>query len=235
MIYGISDLHLPGSDEKTMDMFGPQWESHFEKIKADWRGRVGDEDVVLIPGDISWAMYLAKALPDLEAIAALPGTKILLRGNHDYWWSSISKVRAALGPSAKAIQNDSVTVGGVTFCGSRGWACPGAADFKEPDKKLYERELIRLELSLRSAKADTPILGMLHYPPFNERQEPSGFTRLFEAYGVSHVVYGHLHGGSLSHAFHGLYNGVSYHQISCDRLGFKLYALPEIHNKHRAT
>ena len=123
-VYAIGDLHLPGGAVKPMDVFGAHWENHFARISEDWRGRVKDQDVVLIPGDISWAMQLDGAQADLDAIAALPGRKILLRGNHDYWWNSLTRVRSLLREGCYALQNDSVYLDGLLFCGTRGWTCP---------------------------------------------------------------------------------------------------------------
>lgn len=220
-IFALGDLHLSHACPKPMDIFGPNWDGHAGRVAAAWRALVGAEDAVLIPGDISWAMDLSGARPDLEFIAGLPGVKVLLRGNHDYWWSSLSKVRAALGPGMRALQNDCVVLGGVAVVGTRGWLCPGSAPFDPAqDQRLYERELIRLELSLKAAPAGLPKLCMLHYPPFNEKRQQSGFTALLEAYGVERAVYGHLHGKSCKNAFEGTRNGVTYTLCSADHLGF---------------
>ena len=114
-IFAIGDLHLPGGDKKPMDVFGAHWERHFERICADWQSRVKPEDIVLIPGDISWAMQLSDALNDLREIAKLPGTILLLRGNHDYWWSSLSQLRACLPENMHAVQNDAFDAGDCVF------------------------------------------------------------------------------------------------------------------------
>ncbi len=220
-IFALGDPHLSLSTDKPMDIFGPNWDDHAARLQAAWRAAVRPEDAVLLPGDISWAMSLDEAKADLEFLAALPGTKVLLRGNHDYWWNSISKVRAALPDGMHAVQNDSLVLGGVAVLGTRGWVCPGSALFDPAaDQKLYERELIRLELSLKSAPAGLPKLCMLHYPPFNERRQQSGFTELLEAYGVERAVYGHLHGKACRNAFEGLRNGVEYTLCSADHLEF---------------
>ena len=224
-IFAIGDLHLPGSQSKPMDVFGAHWEGHFEKISADWRARVTDEDVVLLPGDLSWAMTMEEAAGDLQAICALPGKKLLLRGNHDYWWSSITRVRALLPAGNYALQNDACAIGDVVFAGSRGWTVPPAGSADSQDAKIYRREVMRLELSLRDAAARSqgrPIVVMLHFPPFGEKKEDSGFTELLEAYHVRHCVYGHLHGEGLRSAFIGERKGVQYHLASCDGLGFRL-------------
>ena len=220
-IFALSDPHLSISVDKPMDIFGPNWGNHTARLEEAWVSLVRPEDVVLIPGDISWAMSLDEAAADLAFIASLPGSKVLLRGNHDYWWNSISKVRAALPEGIKAIQNDSLASGGIAIVGTRGWTCPGSSLFDAAqDQKLYERELIRLELSLKSAAHGLPKLCMLHYPPFNEKRQQSGFTSLLEAYGVERVIYGHLHGKSCNNAFEGVRNGVEYILCSADHLSF---------------
>lgn len=228
-IYAIGDLHLPGGQEKPMDIFGDHWQDHFAHISRDWQARVKPQDVVLLPGDISWAMSLEQACADLQAIGALPGRKIMIRGNHDYWWSSLTRVRTALPPGFFALQNDALFLDGILFAGTRGWQCPGSRDFSPADDKIYRREVQRLEMSLCAARkldADAPIIAMIHYPPFNERQEDSGFTELFDKYAVHRVLYGHLHGKSIHSAFNDTRNGIPYRLTSCDALGFLLMEVP---------
>lgn len=223
-VYAIADLHLP-AQTKPMDVFGPHWKDHFQRIRQDWLSRVNPEDVVLLPGDISWAMHLEEAMDDLRAIGMLPGRKIMLRGNHDYWWSSIGRVRRALPDGMFALQNDSLLIDGRLYAGSRGWMLPGPEQ-SEDDQRIYTRERLRLEMSLKHARlrdAEAPITALMHYPPLTE-DEP-GFSDLLQAYGVVDCVYGHLHGQSIYGAVRGLRGGVRYHQVSCDGLGFRLYAL----------
>ncbi len=226
-IFAIGDLHLPGGDDKPMQVFGAHWEGHWEKIRADWRARVTGEDAVLIPGDISWAMHLEDALPDLRAIGELPGRKILLRGNHDYWWGAISRVRDVLPPGMYALQNDALVLDSVAFCGSRGWTYPQNADGE--DARLYDRELIRLRISLERARQMQPegrLIALTHYPPLADGGARTPVSDLMEAFGVGDVVYGHLHGASIRGAFTGTLRGVCYHFVSCDGLGFRLYQFP---------
>lgn len=223
-VFAISDLHLPAR-VKPMDVFGEHWKNHFDRIRADWRERVAPGDLVLLPGDLSWAMRLEEAREDLASIAELPGQKLLLRGNHDYWWSSIGRVRRALPEGTWALQNDSVLIGGRLYAGSRGWTIP-AGDAEPEDVRIYERERLRLEMSLKNARAkdaDAPITAMMHYPPLTD--ELTGFSDILEAYGVTDCVYGHLHGAGLYGAVRGERRGVRYHQVSCDGLEFKLYLL----------
>ena len=233
-IFAIGDLHLPGGDKKPMDVFGAHWENHFERISEDWRARVGDQDVVLIPGDISWAMQLDRALEDLRRIGTLPGRKLILRGNHDYWWSSLTQLRSNLPENMHAVQNDAYDAGDVVFCGTRGWTLPqpdSAETADGPagtqDEKIYRREVMRLEMSLQAARrlaGERPVFAMMHYPPLLPEYARSGteFTRLLTQYGVCRCVYGHLHGPSVQRGFSGLYNGVQYDLVSCDALRFVL-------------
>lgn len=219
-------MHLSGHAPKPMDIFGMHWEDHWNKIQAAWREEVAGSDAVLLPGDLSWAMTLQQAAPDLAGIAALPGVKILLRGNHDYWWGSIGSVRSKLLPGMRAVQNDALRLGSAIVCGTRGWTCPGSSAWEgETDRKIYERELIRLKLSLDAAKRirepGQKLISMLHYPPFGDRAEQSGFTELMEEYEVNIAVYGHLHGIAPGSAFEGLRNGVEYRMVSCDYIGFR--------------
>ena len=235
-IFAIGDLHLPGGDKKPMDVFGPHWENHFERISEDWRARVSPEDIVLIPGDISWAMQLSDALTDLRKIGELPGRKLILRGNHDFWWSSLTQLRCSLPEGMHAVQNDAYDAGDVVFCGTRGWMIPpavvsGTAQAKNApqsqDEKLYRREAMRLEMSLQAARrmaGDRPVFAMMHYPPILPEcaREGTEFTRLMTQYGVSRCVYGHLHGQSVQRGYSGVYNGVQYDLVSCDALRFVL-------------
>ena len=228
-IFAIGDLHLPGGDDKPMQVFGAHWEGHWDRIRADWRARVRPEDIVLIPGDISWAMHLNDALPDLLAIGELPGRKILLRGNHDYWWGAITRVRDALPDGMYAVQNDALLLNGVAFCGSRGWTNPQGGDTGE-DARLYARELIRLRISLERARQMQPqgrLVAMTHFPPLAEGGGETPVSALMAEFGVDDVVYGHLHGASIRSAFTGEVAGVRYHFVSCDGLGFRLYQIPD--------
>ena len=207
-----------------MDVFGSHWENHFERIRADWIETVGADDIVLLPGDISWAMHLEEARAHLGQIGELPGKKILLRGNHDYWWSAIGRVRSALPENMYAIQNDAMLIDGVLICGTRGWLLPGD-DMGADDRKIYERELIRLEMSLKKARAlsaDAPLVVMTHFPPLTVAEPDTSPARLIESFGARYALYGHLHGPATRTAFNGEHNGVEYHLVSCDGLGFKL-------------
>jgi predicted phosphohydrolase len=224
-IYAIADLHLPGGDIKPMDVFGEHWTNHFEKISCDWREKVGEDDLVLLPGDISWAMNLSEAKADLRAIGMLPGKKVILRGNHDYWWSGIGRVRDALPEGMYAVQNDCLKLNDVLICGTRGWLLPGEQTSPE-DIKIYQRELLRLNMTLTQARkmsGDLPIVCMMHYPPLTDACRETGFVELLKQFGVEDLVYGHLHGAGIRSGFRGEHEGIRFHLVSCDSLGFKLY------------
>lgn len=223
-IWAISDLHLSLSVNKPMDIFGSEWKDHLKKIETGWRKKVTHEDLVIIPGDISWAMHLSQALEDLEWIASLPGHKLLMRGNHDYWWNSVSKVRSALPPGIYALQNDHFPWQEWVVCGTRGWICPGESRFDpERDQKIYNREVSRLELSLKSAfdNGFRRIMAAMHYPPFNFQRDESGFTRLMTQYGVGVCVYGHLHAEAKKFAFEGIIGNTKYRFVAADKLAFE--------------
>lgn len=222
-VFAISDLHLSNSCDKPMDVFGGNWEGYLPKIIDNWSKSVKPDDIVLIAGDISWAMKMDDAVSDLEWIDKLPGKKILIKGNHEYWWNSISAIRSILPSSISAIQNDAVKIGDFIFCGTRGWTVPDDddSDYDESDLKIYKREIIRLQLSLMSAKVlktgNEKIVAMMHFPPFNIKQEDSDYTKLFEEYGVDCVVFGHLHGYTACPLMLEK-NGIKYYLTSCDHI-----------------
>ncbi|NLX82969.1 MAG: hypothetical protein GXZ04_04040 [Clostridiales bacterium] len=229
-IFAISDLHLPGGQDKSMDLFGAHWQDHFIKIQEDWQQRVGEQDIVLIPGDISWAMRLEEAITDLRQIGELPGQKIMIKGNHDFWWSAISNVRANLSAGFYAIQNDAVTLPGYVFAGSRGWVMPGDEEEEKDTQKIYNRELIRLEMSLQRAqklRQDNKLIVLCHFPPCNQKGEDTAVSQLLERYKADAVVYGHLHGQACAAGFQGLKNGVLYYLTSCDCINFRLLEITD--------
>ena len=226
-LFVISDLHLsffPGAD-KPMDVFGARWLQHAQRLEECWRAAVGEEDTVVVPGDISWALKMEDAKYDLDWVAALPGHKILLKGNHDLWWNGITRLNRMY-DNMTFLQNDHVHAEGCYICGTRGWLTPDNEDFKEDDGKIYRRELLRLESSLKSAADareaagnDDPILGMLHYPPVSDVSRFSGFQQLFDDYGVRDVYYGHIHGDEgFRSCIKGEVHGIDYHLVSLDYL-----------------
>lgn len=229
-IFAIADTHLGLEVDKPMDIFGSQWQDHEKYLAENWKNTVQDNDTVVIPGDISWAMHLEEARADLSFLDQLPGRKILIRGNHDYWWSSIAKLEkfcaqenltslAFLRNNAFLIEPDTV------ICGTRGWILPDDPDFAEADEKVYRRELGRLELSLQCAVKlggkECRLIVCLHYPPYNRERKHSAFTDILGAYHVEHCVYGHIHGELTDPARGIVIEGVRYSLVASDALGFK--------------
>lgn len=225
-IFAISDLHISTNTNKPMDVFGGNWINYLEKIYDDWDKKVADEDIVLIGGDISWAMDISDAQKDLQTFAHLRGKKVLIKGNHDYWWSGIGKVRDILPKNFYALQNDSIKINDVVICGSRLWSVPGSPNFNEQDEKLYNRETERLRLSLNSAsklrEEGDKLVTLIHFPPFNVKREDTAFTKLFEEHKVDVVVYGHLHGKSVRADKLVVKNGIKYFLTSCDQVDNEL-------------
>ncbi len=225
-VFAISDLHLCISGAKPMEIFGDGWSNYLENIKNDWLKKVSSDDVVLIAGDISWAMKIDEARLDLKYFEQLPGKKIFIRGNHDYWWQSIKGVRQAIGEKNYALQNDAVKIEDVIVCGTRGWTVPDK-DFKDAqDEKIYKRELIRLEMALTSAKRlqkdNEKIICMLHYPPFSQNKQKSDFISLLEKYGVKVCVFGHIHCNIGKYKLHENLFGIDFYLTSCDLTSNKL-------------
>jgi predicted phosphohydrolase len=215
--YWTADQHKPMSD---LDLF---WQDHSRKIYENWLKLVGPEDVVLVPGDISWAMRLEDVQADIAYLGLLPGNIILIQGNHDYWWQSISRVRKLLPANIKAIQNDCVLVDNMAICGARGWSIPGSVCFEESrDMKIYLREINRLENSLKCAASQKAekIIVMMHFMPCNEKRELSGFIELFIKYQVETVVYGHLHSKGCRCRLPEKLWGINFFLTSADYLGF---------------
>lgn len=222
-IYAMGDLHFGYGVDKPMDVFGQQWENHGEKIQENWRRMVGEEDVILLPGDISWAMDLQQAEVDLQRIEALPGKKIFIGGNHDYWWASTARVQERY-PNMVFLKNESYLLGELGICGTRGWVCPNDTKFTDHDRKIYQREQIRLRLSLDHAmrKGAKELLVMFHFPPTNEKKQESDFLKILKEYPVKTVVYGHLHGkDSFGCGLQGMRDGIQYHLVSSDYLAFQ--------------
>lgn len=221
-VYIIGDVHLSMdlNVDKPMDIYGGVWEKHSQRLYDNWQGKIKKNDVVILAGDISWGLKLSEAMADLQWLSNLNGQKVIFKGNHDLWWGSISKLNK-LFDNITFIQNDFFHVGDIAICGTRGWVCPGSDQFEENDDKLYKRELLRLETSLSKAKEAgfEKIIGVLHYPPTNEKRQPSGFTEMFEKYGVKQVFYGHLHNEEAKRNKSIVnFNGVSYKLISFDAI-----------------
>jgi hypothetical protein len=230
MIWAISDLHLSTVKPKPMDIFGHHWTDHAQRIAAAWCSCVGPNDWVLMAGDISWAMKLEDALPDLAWIDSLPGRKVMIKGNHDYWWNRVGPLRPHLPPTITALEADATDIGSAVVCGTRGWATPETMGFDpETDTRVYNRELGRLERALaaaqRIAQGTRPIIVMIHYPPFINRQ-PTAFAQRIAAAGAAVCIYGHLHREEdWASAMHGRVDQVYYQLTACDYLSFRPVAV----------
>ncbi len=214
-LFALSDLHLSHDGLKPMDVFGPAWRDHAARVASAWRETVGPEDLVIVAGDTSWAMRLATAEPDLRWLADLPGQKVLIKGNHDYWWESVGKVRAAAPESLHFVQNDALRIGPVAVAGARLWDWPGVAwpikcavpaagvitggnagREAQPDpEKIRQRERGRLEASLRRLDSDAAVrVVAVHYPPLGADGQPTELTDLIGRSGADLCVFGHIHG-----------------------------------------
>ena len=231
-VFAISDLHLSTVVDKPMDVFGASWDNYIDLIIADWKAKVTDDDVVLLAGDFSWAMRMADALPDFALLADLPGKKVIIRGNHDYWWNTISQVRNNLPTGFYALQNDCLRLGNLLLCGTRGWVCPDGNNLNDEDKKIFLRERERLELSLKAMseqrKETDTVVAMMHFPPFNGRFEESLYTQLFVKYDVPTVVYGHLHGKDCRAVLNMKKFGIDFYLTSCDLVKNQLVFVTEV-------
>lgn len=229
-IYAISDLHLSFGSNKPMDIFGENWGSHWEKIKTDWLQKVNNKDLVILPGDFSWAMYLKDTYEDFKYLNELPGKKILLKGNHDYWWTTLKSMREYIKENnfwdIDFLYNNSYLYENYIIAGTRGWQWNDS----EEDYKLLRRELLRLELSIQDGiknfGIDKKILICTHYPPFNTtKNEDLDYISLMKKYSVQKCIYGHLHGNSHKNAIQGNIDGIEFKLVSCDYTNFKVEKL----------
>lgn len=221
-IFAIGDLHLSFHEEvdKPMEVFGPRWESHVERLEEAWRDLISVEDTIILAGDISWGLKLEEAIPDLEWIDAMPGRKVIIKGNHDLWWKGITKLNQMY-ESITFLQNDCYLAEDYFICGSRGWICPGDRDFTAADEKIFNREILRLERSILAAKnrGDNKIIMVTHFPPTNDRLQSSLMTEMFEKVGIWKAIYGHLHGEeAFGKGLKGMRGGVEYQLVSLDYL-----------------
>lgn len=229
-IFVIGDLHLSFNNPKPMDIFGEHWAGHEEKIRNNWIKNVKDDDLVILPGDFSWETYLKDTKLDFEFLNKLPGKKLLLKGNHDYWWSTLKTMRTFLKendyPNIDFLYNNSYEFDNKIICGTRGWSIID----EEADKKLINRELIRLELSLQDGinkyGNDKEIIVFMHYPPITKNKMLTGeeikFVETMKKYNVKKCYYGHLHGASIADAVEGNVENIDFKLVSADGLDFKL-------------
>ncbi len=228
-LYAMADFHLAvGVEDKPMDVFGGSWHGYMEKIKKNCHDILTDNDVLLIPGDISWGTYTSQAEADLEFINSLPGTKVISRGNHDYWWTSAKKLgemKERLGLSSLVFMHNSFfKYENIAVCGNRGWNYSGS----EENIRIYNREVLRMELSLELAEREgfKEKIAVTHYPPIKPDGTPDeNYTNLFKKYGVTLCLYGHLHNVYKTDAFEETFEGVRYKLVSSDYLMFKPYRI----------
>ncbi|MEM7199540.1 MAG: metallophosphoesterase [Planctomycetota bacterium] len=222
-LFAISDLHLSHGVDKPMDIFGPQWVGHAEKIRAAWDERIGADDWVLVGGDTSWGLTLREAEPDLRWLGERPGHKILIKGNHCTWWTSRAKVEAVIDPSIRLLQNDAVQMAdGTIVVGARLWDPPDAPWADAQAAKIFNRELGRLQRSIdAAAKLEGPRrIALIHYPPRYSDGRETAAVPLLKAAGVSWCIYGHLHGKDHKHGFQGEADGIRYVLTACDAIDF---------------
>ncbi len=223
-IFALADLHLSGNPPvKPMDRFSPAWANHWEKIQTSWRITVNPDDTVLIAGDTSWAMKWKDAVIDLAAIDSLPGRKILVRGNHDYWWGTVSKMKQNLPGNLFFLHNNFITAEGWGICGSRGWITPCDPSFQPTDEPIYLREISRLRTSLEAARTAgcERLIVMMHFPPGYMDECSNGFTALLEEYAVEICIFGHIHGEGSHMAPPGRIKSAASHLVACDALNFQ--------------
>ena len=229
-LFAIADLHLSASGAKPMDVFGALWKDHPARMAAAWDAAVAPGDAVLLPGDLSWARDLDDARRDLAWIGARPGVKFLLRGNHDGWWATIAKVRQALPPGCHALQNDAFDLGGAVLVGARGWTAPDDPTAVAGDTAIFHRELERLRLSIADADRrfgrTSQRVAMVHYPPWIEGRAPTAVVDVLREGGVETCVYGHLHGADHALGVQGEREGIRFHLVAADAIGFAPLALP---------
>ncbi len=221
-LYAIGDLHFSPHDCKPMDTFG--WIDYKRKILQSWEENVKEDDVVILAGDISWALKYSDAKYNLDEIDVLSGKKIILKGNHDYWWQSVSKMSRDY-PGIFFLHNNCYQDDRYIVFGTRGWDAPNT-DYTQEDEKIYQREVGRLKLSLSFEKEDgikrLRIVAM-HYPPVNEKHQDSEITKVIRENDVQHMLYGHLHGKeAFRYVYEGEKNKTVYHLVSADYLDFNL-------------
>lgn len=225
-IYTIGDLHLSFETNKPMDIFGANWEKHEEKIKKDWQEKVKEEDLVVLPGDFSWAMYLDETQKDFEFLNQLPGKKLLLKGNHDYWWSTVTSMRKYVKEKGfeniDFLYNNSYEFENQIIVGTRGWTISEETE----DIRLTKREIDRLELSIKDGISkfgeDKEIIVFMHYPPITRNCMNTDYIKVMKKYNIKKCFYGHLHAGSIQDAVEGTVEGIQFKLVSADGLDFKL-------------
>lgn len=220
-LYAIGDLHLCLGAPKPMDIFGGEWIGYMDKLKTGL-SVIREEDTAVLLGDLSWALSLEEAKADFAFINEIPGRKIILKGNHDYWWSTAAKFQKFCNENGfsniEILNNNHFVYEGYGICGTRGWFYEDEKSAPE-DEKVFRRELIRLEASLRSA-GQLPKIVFLHYPPYYKGYRCEEILELLYKYEVRRCFYGHLHGPSHALALEGIWDGVDYRLVSADKISF---------------
>lgn len=229
-IFVIGDLHLSFGTDKPMDIFGKNWEEHSQKIKSNWISKVKPQDTVILPGDFSWGMYLEETYKDFEFLNSLPGNKIMLKGNHDYWWTTVASMKRYLKESnfenIDFLYNNSFLIENKIITGTRGWVTTGIKS--DENYKILKREHDRLKLSIESGIKNygeyKEVIVFMHYPPFYKEEVPEeiDFIKLMKKYNVKKCFYGHLHSDSHKEAIEGMVEGIEFKLISSDYLDFDL-------------
>ena len=229
-IYTIGDLHLSFNENKPMSIFGENWEGYEEKVKENWTKLVKEEDMVVLPGDFSWSMYLKDTYKDFEYLNNLPGKKLLLKGNHDYWWSTVNSMRNYIKENhfknIDFIYNNAYEFENIIIVGTRGWAFGEDAE----SKRMLQREMARLELSIKNGienyGENKEIIAFLHYPPIInqniQNNEMNEFIRILKKYDIKKCYYGHLHGTAIKEAVEGEHFGIVFKLVSADAIQFNL-------------
>jgi len=228
-LFAISDLHLSFGVDKPMDIFGAHWVGHADKIRESWDSRITADDWVLVGGDTSWGLSLEEARPDLDWLGERPGQKILIKGNHCTWWNSRTKVQAVIDDSIHLLQNDAVKMSnGTVVIGARLWDPPEAPWAGENAAKIFHREIGRLKLSIEAGArlGGDRTIALIHYPPRYTDGRVTDAVALLEAAGVTHCIYGHLHGKDHKYGFQGEAGGIRYYLTACDAIDFAPIEIP---------
>ena len=229
-LYAISDLHLPLGINKPMDIFGKKWENYVDRLFENWQNTVKKEDTVVIPGDFSWATYLEESKADFDFLNSLNGKKILLKGNHDYWWTTMNKMKKFVEENGyediEFLQNNSFEYKNISICGSRGWNTP-MGNMSEEDQKIYDRELQRLDLSVKAAKNPDNVIIFTHFPPILKDYRENAMVDFMKSNNIKSCIFGHIHSSGIRNAVEGNIEGINYSLVSCDYREFMPVQLAE--------
>ncbi len=222
-LFIIGDTHLSEGVDKPMDVFGGNWENYTQKLCDNWKKTVGENDTVIIAGDVSWGMSLKEALDDFKLIDSLPGKKLIVKGNHDYWWDTVTKMKKFFDGNGITtidfIYNNAISVDGISVCGTRGWMLESMSA-RDEDKKIIAREAGRLRRSLECADPSDERIVVMHYPPVYDSNTAQEFIDIMHEFGVKRCYYGHLHSASVKKADVGEIFGINFCLVSADAIDF---------------